>query len=54
VSTIKCQKEFRRKFPEIQVPHRSSIGNLVNKIRKTGVLIGRKPKCHQVLTELYV
>jgi hypothetical protein len=45
------KRKFMRKFPAVQVPYRSSIHNLVNKDKTTGMLTDRKPKFHcQVLS----
>lgn len=32
-STKKSQRKFKRKFPEIQVPNKNIVQNLVNKVR---------------------
>jgi hypothetical protein len=38
-SARKCQRRFRRKFPDIRAPHRNTIQSLVKKFRTGGVLI---------------
>jgi transposase len=51
-SARKCQRKFRRKFRDERVPCRKTIYNLVNKLRLTGLSIGRKQKRQRrVLTE---
>jgi hypothetical protein len=56
-SYVKCkfikkgQGKFRRKFPGVQVPHRNTIQNHINRVRN-GMLIDWKPKHqHWVLTK---
>jgi hypothetical protein len=51
-SARKCQQKFRRKFPDERVPRRQTIHNLVDKLRTTELVIGKKQKHkRQVLTE---
>jgi hypothetical protein len=51
-SATKCQRKFSHKFHDKIIPSRQTIHNLVNKLRKMGLLIDKKQKhkC-QVLTE---
>jgi hypothetical protein len=51
-SAKNCRRKFRRKFCDERVPSRQTILNLVNKLRTTGLLIGKKQKhMRLVLTE---
>jgi biotin operon repressor len=51
-SARKCRRKFRRKFRDEKVPGRQTIHKLVNELRTTGLLIGKKQKRkHRVLTE---
>jgi hypothetical protein len=51
-SAGKCMWKFRHKFHDKRVPSRQTIHNLVNKLRKMGLLIDKKQKHkRQVLTE---
>jgi hypothetical protein len=51
-SVGKCRQKFRRKFYYERVPRRQTIHNLMNKLRRVGLLIDKKQKRkHRVLTE---
>jgi transposase len=51
-SAGKCRRKFRRKFRDERVPSRKTIINLVNKLRTTGLLIGKEQKYNRrVLSE---
>jgi ribosomal protein S19E (S16A) len=51
-SAGKRRRKFRRRFRDERVPSRQTIRNLVNTLRKTGLLIDKKQKHkRRVLTE---
>jgi hypothetical protein len=51
-STGKCWRKFCHKFPRVTVPSTIDIHELINKVRSTGSLLGKKPaKKYCVLTE---
>jgi len=51
-SAGKCRRKFRCQFPGEPVPSRQSIHNLVNKLKRTGSLLDKKPdRKRTVLTE---
>jgi hypothetical protein len=51
-SARKCRRKFRRKVRDEGIPIRQTIHKLVNKLRKTGLLIDKKQKHKRwVLTE---
>jgi hypothetical protein len=53
-SARKCRRTFRPKFYDERVPGRKTIRTLVNKLRKTGLLIDKEQKHkRRVLTEGY-
>lgn len=48
----KCCRKFRRKYPEVTVPCKSTIYKLVKKVHKTGsVLDKKKTRKRRILTE---
>jgi hypothetical protein len=48
----KCQRKFRRKFPNNQAPRRNTIQKLVKKLQTSGILIDKKTSHrHTILNE---
>jgi hypothetical protein len=51
-SAGKCRRKLRRNFRDERVPNRQIVHNLLNKLRRTGLLIDKKEKHkRQVLTD---
>ncbi|PSN33012.1 hypothetical protein C0J52_26248 [Blattella germanica] len=51
-SIKKCRRKFRKKFPGISVPHKSTIQELVKKVCETGSFSNKKiNRSRTVLTE---
>jgi hypothetical protein len=47
-----CHREFKQKFPGVDIPARSTIRYLVNKYKTTGSVLDKKIKTvHYILTE---
>lgn len=48
----KCCRKFRRKYPDVTVPCKATIYNMVEKVHKTGSVLDKK-KCRKrhILTE---
>ncbi|XP_069683792.1 probable ATP-dependent RNA helicase DDX52 isoform X1 [Periplaneta americana] len=51
-SARQCQTNFHHKFPDVTIPSRTTVHNLVNKVRRTGSILNKKRvQERRVLTE---